>query len=498
MATLLILVAPLSSAQDAASEISDYLPVNRTLTDTAGRKIEATITAKTDTSVKFRRRSDSKEFELELEKLSPQDREFVKAIGKPGPIEKTEIEITISGSSVKVTRLGNGPLGVVFFGHSGSSRMKEAIMSDTAPFSGLLPDRASFFLWEYPETGPFAEVSAAIEAYRGGDQGKIRPNFKGIASDAMKQIREKSGLEDFLLVGNSLGAGIVLWDFKDLVADPKNSFLLISPTETFMPPVSELGKPQRTMLLSSIGRESPFEQTRDPDPFLGGSAKQWVMTNLDTGSVKNIIQATRVNGYGPRERATQAYVSVIRSAFERGHAIIGDDIPNNLLSRIIRVKLGINPVSALTLRNVPYSLENPYSLNMWAKDNGKNLVTSLKRTSKNVVKIIIPTGETAVIEMTNVDGYDLSGENVLDYRWKYRAAPGQPVQTGKGTAKHEFVDIEINGGQTHTIKPGNNSDDSILRAGGISILWTDQNVLRHFASHGSVDILPPDSFEKDF
>ena len=200
-------------------------------------------------------------------------------------------EIVVAGVKVEVTRMGDGPVGVVFFGNSDSQGMKDAILREPRWFSDLVADKCSFFLWPYPESPPFDEVQPAISAYMQGDKEKMRPEFKGIASDVLAQIREKTGLKEWLLVGNSLGAGIILWDYKELEADPNTAFLFVSPTETFMPPVSELGKLERSMMLAAKGWKNDDEQMRT-DPFLQGEeAWDWVASNLDVEAVDKITES---------------------------------------------------------------------------------------------------------------------------------------------------------------------------------------------------------------
>ena len=229
-------------------------------------------------------------------------------------------EIDVAGSKVTVDRMGQGPVGVIFFGHSGSKEMKDQVLANAASFAGLLPDKCSFFLWEYPQSPPFDQVQKAIRSYMQGDKEKIRPDFSGIASQVLSQIRDKTGLTELLVVGNSLGAGIVLWDYKNLSADPKVRFLLISPTETFMPPVSSLGDLERTMLLSASTTEIKG------DGFLKGQeAWDWVNERIDRGAT---------------EKITSSQPEGLRN-FEYGHKTIGNDIDNDLLSKLIKVNLGL-------------------------------------------------------------------------------------------------------------------------------------------------------------
>lgn len=56
------------------------LPILRILTDTSARKLDVSILEKSDITVKVRRSSDDKMFSLDLDKLSAEDREFVKRI----------------------------------------------------------------------------------------------------------------------------------------------------------------------------------------------------------------------------------------------------------------------------------------------------------------------------------------------------------------------------------------------------------------------------------
>ena len=239
-------------------------------------------------------------------------------------------QISVLGSSVTVDRLGRGPIGVVFFGHSGSKEMKDVILAGSAAFSDLLPDKCSFFLWEYPKSSPFDQVQRAINSYMQGDKDKIRPDFSGIAGQVLSQIRDKTGLTEFLLVGNSLGAGTILWDYKALSADPNVRFLLISPTETFMPPVSSLGDLERTMLLSATGTKGDPQ----PDRFLQGpEASNWVRAQVDRDAADKIT-STQPENAAPRN-------------FTHGHKIIGIDIDFDLLSKLIKVNLGLTNREAL-------------------------------------------------------------------------------------------------------------------------------------------------------
>lgn len=80
--------APTGSPTTAA--VPTTLPVARTVTDTTGRKLEGTILSKDGTSIKFRRTSDGKEFDLTLDRLSTEDQAFIAGLVTP-PVKKPTV-----------------------------------------------------------------------------------------------------------------------------------------------------------------------------------------------------------------------------------------------------------------------------------------------------------------------------------------------------------------------------------------------------------------------
>lgn len=327
------------------------LPTQRVLTDTSGRKLDVTILEKDDTSIKVRRVSDSKEFSLDLNKLSAEDREFAKGL-QPAPLAttnaispgQTQMEITVCGSQVKVTRLGNGPLGVIFFGHTGWDRIIPTIVAGASEFDGLLPEKASFFLWDYPDQrddSPFIKTDRALAEYDKGDTAKVRPDFKGITISVLTQIRQQTGIKQFLLVGNSLGAGVILWDYPELVKDPLLKFLLISPTEPFMPLIPTLVKLERTMLLTGV--EDPTGRKEFPDGYMKGKdACRWAKANTDESAIKKINESM----INPAQSKNGIQLRNGRQ-LGAGHIIIGNEIKIPILTRLIKVNLGLSPSSLL-------------------------------------------------------------------------------------------------------------------------------------------------------
>lgn len=319
-----------------AAAVQPIFPAKREITDSTGRKMQVTILSRTADAIRIRRNGDGREFEIPIARLSEDDRKFLDSLGKPGEIVTSKFRIEFNGEPIEVTRVGSGPVGVLLFG-STSNIIKRVIPEEQEKFRGLLPDRISFFLWDYPSGGAFREIGTALAAYEDGDEKKIRPDFTGVATGVLAEVRQKTGLKDFILVGNSLGVGVILWDYKPLVADPSVRFLLVSPTEAFMPPVSTLGKLERTMLLASHGDDP--ENGGEIDGWLKGrEARRWVESNLDRKTLRRISTEPRT---GPMVRDQQPPEDPLKVDFSKGHIIVGHHLKCELFAELLRMHAGL-------------------------------------------------------------------------------------------------------------------------------------------------------------
>ena len=65
------------------------LPQDRDITDTNGRKLSGTILEKSETAIKYHRKSDGKEIDIEINTLSAADRQFVKGCQAATPLTPT-------------------------------------------------------------------------------------------------------------------------------------------------------------------------------------------------------------------------------------------------------------------------------------------------------------------------------------------------------------------------------------------------------------------------
>jgi hypothetical protein len=161
----------------------------------------------------------------------------VLATDTPAAVPNQSFTISVAGQPVNVERWGTGPKAVIMFGYIPFTMQQDLKESSGSTFSSLVGSDYSMFLWTYPEVGPFALADSQIDAYFANPVAALenRLDFTGYASSVVSQIRAVTGLTDVCVVGNSFGAGVVMWDLAALSTDPKVRFVLISPTEVFMP-----------------------------------------------------------------------------------------------------------------------------------------------------------------------------------------------------------------------------------------------------------------------
>jgi hypothetical protein len=88
----------------ASTKAAGTLPVGRTLTSSDGRKMEGIILKKDGNSIRFRRATDNKEFDLEISKLSADDQAFAATIQVTAPLgpsdKKTKVLYVVEPQSV--------------------------------------------------------------------------------------------------------------------------------------------------------------------------------------------------------------------------------------------------------------------------------------------------------------------------------------------------------------------------------------------------------------
>jgi hypothetical protein len=161
-----------------------------------------------------------------------------------GPVT---FEIELKEGKVTFERYGTGDTGIIFFSNSGD--MAADIRKAMEHYQPLCDKGCSLFLWRYPSSGPFAQVNKAIDGFMTEtSEGSL--DFSGVATAVVEGIKKETDLQKFLLAGNSLGGGVILWDHASLAKDENLKFLLIAPTEVFMPDIDEIGPMDHTTLIA--------------------------------------------------------------------------------------------------------------------------------------------------------------------------------------------------------------------------------------------------------
>lgn len=148
--------------------------------------------------------------------------------------QQTWFTANSEGESVLVRRWGTGAKSAIFFSHTGS--LAGAFGSNALLVDSLASRGYSVFVWDYPTALRTRALNALGAWHANMLPVEGRPIFRGVASSMLAQIRAATGLENFVLIGNSLGAGVVLSDYDILVQEPRCQMLMISPTEPFIPP----------------------------------------------------------------------------------------------------------------------------------------------------------------------------------------------------------------------------------------------------------------------
>ena len=205
--------------------------------------------------------------------------------------------ITVAGQQVEVDRWGNGPKAAIFFSHSGA--LADIFRKNACALQSLVGSEYSIFTWNYPSSASlFSGVNAALWDWM--DYllpPETRLLYPGVASSVLSQLRQLTGIQDFCLVGNSMGAGVILSDYETLVQDPHCKILLISPTELFLPKTLPAIL-EKTLMVSDPANEVWVRQQTEMDlcannsrlPFPAGNTKPGHIIIQDESSIKYAFQ----------------------------------------------------------------------------------------------------------------------------------------------------------------------------------------------------------------
>ncbi len=131
-------------------------------------------------------------------------------------------------------------------------------------YASLVQQGYSLFLFKFPMHEMLTTSQAKMKP--GSSRGY---DLTGFASQIVGGIREAAKVNQFCLVGNSFGTGVILWNFDALAKDPATRFVFVSPTPDFMPDILESTKIlPRTVLVSVKGvKESTSSEPRPSAPI---------------------------------------------------------------------------------------------------------------------------------------------------------------------------------------------------------------------------------------
>jgi pimeloyl-ACP methyl ester carboxylesterase len=236
----------------------------------------------------------------------------------------TYLPVTIAGIGDRVSRMGDGSTGVVVFAPHHARNIKILLRAEVQLLREVTGGETSLFVFSYPDFLGHQLLPRVLRSYLRGRH-EARADLRGLASSLVAQIREQTGLEQLLLVGNSFGASMLLADYADLARDERNSFLLISPMEACLPPTEKIGPLVRTTLLANEATD-PFTQ--------GGETRGWLAANKDRRVLSALEQA--------RDRSDPMVPPL-----DTGHLVLGDQIDSRLLFRLVAWRLGMTGLEEL-------------------------------------------------------------------------------------------------------------------------------------------------------
>lgn len=237
---------PDAKTAEATTKSSPSKPA-QVWTNTEGKAITAEFVRVDGESVVVK--NGGAEFRIPFAKLAAAS--IQQALASAGaaliPAAATTLQIKVASSNTQIDRWGTGEKALVFFSHTGP--MNESVVASINAYAPLFAGKYSIFLWNYPTGKPFSETQAALQSWMNRVDSKV--NFAGVATDVVDGIRAQTGIKEFLLVGDSLGAGILLADYARLTTSGNVRFVLISPTEPFSPPAKDLPPLQNSILLAN-------------------------------------------------------------------------------------------------------------------------------------------------------------------------------------------------------------------------------------------------------
>lgn len=270
-------------------------------TNTEGKTITAEFVRLDGDAVVVK--NGGKEFRIPFTKLSDASIRRAKALAAPEqaatppapvPSAPTTLQIKVASKVAKVDRWGTGDKALVLFSHTGP--MNESVIGNISTYAPFFAAGYSIFLWTYPNSKPFTDTQKTLQSWMRGEDSRL--DFSGVTTDLVGGIRAQTGIREFLVVGDSLGAGILLADYAKLSKDGAVRFVLISPTEPFSPEAKDLPVLKNSLLLANSGGDDFVRSAAFAKWIEGQRATETTTGPFPPGHLilgENLTHATVVN-----------------------------------------------------------------------------------------------------------------------------------------------------------------------------------------------------------
>jgi hypothetical protein len=140
-----------------------------------------------------------------------------------------------------------------------------------------------------------------------------------------------------------------------------------------------------------------------------------------------------------------------------------------------------------------------YSVSQYSAYGEKSKTLSV--TTNDVVLIKRPSGAVAVVQFTSFNPFASNSTPLsASYRWRFRSAPSQAVQSGTGRVYESYDRKPSADGKGSDVTPRADHDVTV-KAGGIWIDWSygteSSGYLYYYESRAKIQILSSSAFDRD-
>ncbi|MBE2180288.1 MAG: hypothetical protein IAE97_07435 [Chthoniobacterales bacterium] len=185
----------------------------------------------------------------------------IAALGEP-----QKFTLPVAGENAQFIRWGSGDKAIVFFtqtpkwtetrsvGRDGEKKgfvkrfneSPSAIASQIDAYAPWLENGYSVIAWDYPRD-PQRDNRKEGEI----DEAQLHPDHSGAAKSMIEALREKAGLTELILIGNTDGAELLLWDLAALEGDQEAKVILVAPKFHHLPDISKLPDQAKAVIIDN-------------------------------------------------------------------------------------------------------------------------------------------------------------------------------------------------------------------------------------------------------